>query len=743
MRISIIATIMAVLIFLAVPIFINIANAIGVSPQQGRVVYNNETAIIGETNLSFAFNRSSPIIMKGKLEATWEGGPIISFEGSFDSRYAERYEGLVAGKYRVIDGEGKIRMYVYFEEPSLVIKRIEVNKRESTKVVKGENITFVADTNLDIINASTNISYKLVNPRGVPILIENITLVNGSDTTTINTAQMDIGEYKISIKSDPDTNNGLDTEGPSVSFSIEERSISIEADVKRQAVNEDVIFDITTTYGFTNFNLNVTRGAHTNVEFVEFKFVEGVIKRVELGHEISGRTDEDGKYKAIAYFKEPGIYEITVTDTDANITARETVEIEEFLATVNVERKRYYVGERVNITGYANSGDNITVKVDGEVIKTGASVEGFSCTWNTEGKIPGSYEIGIWVLPRSNPDTDPPDASVTVFLMQGGLSMTVERERVALGDEFRIEGTAPGSDRVDIITISPRGGGGHGLDSTSMIHDAPGITHSIVSVLPDGSFEDEISVDEDADTGVYLIAVLSYGRDATWGRSGSKDVIGVMRRYFGDLAIKTQDQIIEMLRSVTVDQAGSDDLICVNMIKVENPKVELDDIKDVLLGENIIVRGFTNRREGSPIIVTVKGPVELKPKIAIVKRDGSFNVSFSTVSAKIGKYTVTADDGEGHIDTETVEILSPIASPQLQASPTTINSSLTSLSSIQEKVPETINASPLSHQTQEDEEYDRSIASLEEVVRKTQGYEMIFAIIALIIVILMGRRRRG
>ncbi len=736
--ISAIMVVFAVLISMVV--LFGVANAgVGVSPDVGRKVYNNGTAIIGETNLSFAINASVSPIPIGKIEATWEGGPILSFEGPFDSRYAQQYEGLVAGKYKIVK-DGETKMYVYFELPSLVINKIIVRGKESTKVVKGENITFNATTNLYHINNLTNITYKFVNPRGVPILIEDVPLVNGTNTTTINTAQLDTGGYTISIKSDPDTNNGLETEGPSKSFSIEKRSITIEADVKKQAVNKDIIFDISTTYGFTNFSLNVTRGADTNVEFAEFKFEQGVIKRQSLGHSISEKTDEDGNYKAIAYFTKPGVYEITANDTDAtdaDIKATETVEIEEFSATVNVEKTNYYAGEHINITGSANAGDNITIKAADEVIKSDVPIGDFSYTWGTAGKQPGSYEIGIWVLPFSDPDSDLPDASVTIFLMRGGLSATLSTEVIALGDEFEIEGVVSGMDRVDILTIGPKGGGGDGFDPTDISTQtngsliATGITHTFCSVFQEGEFKEKISVRKGADTGTYLIVVLSYGRDEGWGMSGSDDLINVITYdYTSLLSIKTQEQILAILKDRTINAAGSDDLLSINTIKVENPKVELDDIEDVLLGGNIVVTGYTNRREDSAIIITVEGPVELKPKLAFVEKDGTFNVSFSTVSAKIGEYTVTADDGKGYFDTKTVNVITA-ATPQLSV----VNSS-------HSPAPTT----GASSQSQDVNEGGASAGStllsrLQAEAKKQPGFEAIFAIIGLLAVVVWLRLR--
>jgi hypothetical protein len=653
--ISAIMVVFAVLI--SIIVLSGVANA-GVKPDIGRSIGNDTLgrgAIIGETNLSFV-NATGVPITEGRIEATWEGGPIIPFKGPFNSHYYE--DMLVEGeKYNVRDAG--LNTTIYFYRPKLDVKIKDERGKEVSKILQGCNVKFEALTELHIIkgNLPNNISFKLVNPRGIPIWIKNITIDGtGWANTTINTAPLDTGEYKLSVKADPLTNNGLEAEGPSESFTIE-KEITITADIKKQAVNKEIIFTVTTTSIFTPVELKVTRGVAANVEFVEFVYKEGVIEKRELGHDILGETDEDGIYKATAYFKKPGIYEITATYIEANnITAATTVEIEEFSATISTNKTRYYTGEHVNITGSANAGDNITIKVDDEIIETDVPIENFSCIWRTAGKQPGSYEIGIWVLPFSDPARDLPDASVTLLLMRGGLSVTVDTEVGALGDEFEIEGIASGRDRVDILTISPKGGSGDGFDPED-IPNAPGLTYSNRSVFLEGEFKEKIRVREDADTGTYLIAVLSYGRDGAWGTSGSDDLIGVLSDYSGSLAVKTQEQILAILKDRTINQPGSDDLLCINRIKVMIPIVELDDVEDVMLGGNLVVSGYTNRKEDSAIIITVEGPVELKPKLAVVEKDGTFNLSFSTVSAKVGEYTVTADDGKGYRDTKTVNVL--------------------------------------------------------------------------------------
>ncbi|MCK4347292.1 MAG: PKD domain-containing protein, partial [Thermoplasmatales archaeon] len=84
-------------------------------------------------------------------------------------------------------------------------------------------------------------------------------------------------------------------------------------------------------------------------------------------------------------------------------------------------------------------------------------------------------------------------------------------------------------------------------------------------------------------------------------------------------------------------------------------EVKLNSINDISIGENLIVTGTCNKEDGSVILVTCKGPVELSPQFVKVE-NGKFKAIFDTNDAQIGTYIVQADDGDGNIDKTTVNI---------------------------------------------------------------------------------------
>jgi hypothetical protein len=662
----------------------------GVSPDVGRPIgdlTNGTRAIIGETNLSF-INESGFPIPSGKLKSTWVGSSInIPFNTTnrpFDTTSGEAID-LVPGEYEVVGDNGRTTIVDFYLPVLDAETRVSGGtfSKEPKTVIQGIPITFKANTNLQYIKGPlpNNITYKLIDPNGLQRRrINGLSLTDidvsydGTNYLTIYTADLDeLGTYTLSIQTDTETNNGLDKEGDSVSFTlvreIKEEGITyitVKAEPDKQTVNEKVKISATTTPN-TNITLNVTSGNALNVWFKDDR---GDV--VVGGHSAFGKSDKNGVFAAAVYFNDTGTYEITATEHKYNTTNRVTVHIVGFEAKVETDKSIYHIGEDVTIKGSTNGGTDVTIKVDDVKIATGVPLVGdaFSYVWDkTWDKPPGSYKIAIWVLPQSDPDRDLPDAWISIVLIQGGLFAKPSANFVALGDNFKVTGTAPGMKRVDMLTIAPQGGGGKGfLAEKGGVADAPGLTYSTYGVDTDGDFETEkIAVGKEVDTGTYLIAVLTYGRDGIWGRSQSDDLLAVIsNNYATPLGMKTTDQLLDILKDKTINAAGSDDLMGIATISVEQGSVTVDELEDIPLGSDIKVTGITNRQVDTAIIVTVEslevnGP-KLKPQIANVKEDektyyNTFEVTFDTESANIGTYQVTVDDGDGHTASTTVRIL--------------------------------------------------------------------------------------
>jgi len=118
-------------------------------------------------------------------------------------------------------------------------------------------------------------------------------------------------------------------------------------------------------------------------------------------------------------------------------------------------------------------------------------------------------------------------------------------------------------------------------------------------------------------------------------------------------------------------------IVPVNHIHVESSYVKLEPITPVVTGEPLVVNGETNRMDGTPITITVKGLIE---NHTVYVENATFSAVFNTTGAPAGNYTVKADDGDGNIDEITVEILpiEPILTPKIMP---TVTSTLIPISS--------------------------------------------------------------
>ncbi len=132
----------------------------------------------------------------------------------------------------------------------------------------------------------------------------------------------------------------------------------------------------------------------------------------------------------------------------------------------------------------------------------------------------------------------------------------------------------------------------------------------------------------------------------------------------------------------------------------------------------------TSNREGHPIIVQVKGPVNLGTKFATVE-NGKFKATFSTSEALTGEYTVEADDGEGHTDITTVNVITPV---RTEASPTPTPTAT--------PVPTTSQEMPAEAQAAQLENSSTSTSS------EVPWFEIVFAIAASLVVYLFVARKK-
>ncbi len=592
---------------------------------------------------------------------------------------------------------------VTIEKPTIETK---IKLEDGTDVTNGaivEDQEFYIEVTTNFGNVlgndpnSTTIKLDVINPDNVPITADAYGVPFTRSDVTADKVRFpnatgfykleDAGPYEITAKTPSpglSNNSYLEISATEVTLDIVTEEVSIDVEETEVAEGEDVIVT-GTGKAKTYYNLTIDPGGGV------FK---PDVKDVEVNYTGKGnntarvKTDSKGKYKAIIDTEKVNTGSYTVyIEKDTDKEDKVEYKIVELKVTLETDKTTYVIGEDVTISGTSPTGKYMIIAIDEEVVKSERikADDTYEYKWTrTEEKIPGSYKIEVWnypitwdvLHPKYAEITKSADATTTIYLSEPDLKAGVSRTSVALGDEFWVEGEAAGADMVNIIVVSPKGTGGAVID-TGEKTDLPSIYARTTSVsATDYTFEHKVSVSDDADSGKYLVIVLCPGKDRQYnGLPADTDVSNFVdkltEQYGLDASSKSQDAFLSVIEDATISAAGTDDLIWVGYVKAEEGRVTLDAIADVGAGEPLVVSGTTNRKDGHPIVITVKGPMEIPAKTAYVE-NGTFNATFDTSEATPGTYTVMADDGDGHTDEATVNIgvAAPTPTPTPVVSPT-------------------------------------------------------------------------
>ncbi|MHC1573273.1 MAG: hypothetical protein ACXQTJ_02315 [Candidatus Syntropharchaeales archaeon] len=526
----------------------------------------------------------------------------------------------------------------------------------------------------------------------------------------INTTGWDLGEYKFKILTEEEYARGFSEESSEKTLEIIKSEISIEAEKDKVAELERLKLTITGAPG-RSINISVARSC----EFA--KFPAGVNDNPSDGA-TGSFTDElddlDGENVYSIYFERSGPYTIEVRYPDTGEMDSVDVSVVKKKALLDVP-DTCVIGDDLRINGTVNTGNTVDIAIDNWVILIDAPVDSQGHfaedlpTPRTPGTaVEGDIEIKVFIDTDLKVGDDVSDlkcdGSAVVTLLEGSLSLDRYPRFIARGDTLTISGTAPGYDSVDLIVISPKGGGGDGLSPSESELEGlpPGITYYSESTYgEDNSFSFDIDVQDGADEGKYLFFILVPGKDGVYGRMRTPYLLdGIKDRYAGgdlmNLAGKMQDEFDAILRDATCDSPGSDDIVKMIEVEIAEGSVRLDPIEDVVIGNDLVVAGFSNR-EGSQVAIRVYGAMDLGRKLAQVE-DGRFRAVFDTVEAVTGKYTVEVDDRNGHTDTTTVNIVvptpvrtstpTPLPTPTFMATPAAITPAPTTVPEIGGKIPE-------------------------------------------------------
>ncbi|RLI00413.1 hypothetical protein DRO38_06510, partial [Candidatus Bathyarchaeota archaeon] len=657
----------------------------------------SETVLVGQ-NVQFngtgepnAWSDPSKVTIQKFDDGNW-----YHYAGPWSDGKAHNIDWDTSLTLRATDGTVSTSLSV--KEPKIPLK-LKVGDKEVSSIAAGTKNFWVDVSGINLLDADRvdlvitgpdgQIKYDSVNNQQFTnIPVSYLKQTYGNKSVGINTDGWMIGDYTFQVKTKPEYACGLDASSVQKSLKIIKGEISIEADKTSCIESETVKL---TVKGVQGDNIIVT-GPNNHVIFRPGIYdtpASSSSKWNTQYYNFSDTIDADGIRQYAVEFDEIGSYTIKVEVTSGVCKGDyDTVDISVSKKAVTFDvPATVVIGQKFTIKGHANTGHFVTIAVEGHVYpkldhlvidENGDFSQDIDTAADNipEFKVPGSVTLKAYIdRPKASsyPDSIRPcesdDGSTAILLMRGELTAEVSAENISRGDDFTITGEAKGSKEVDILIIAPKGSSGSIITGSS--------AYRLVTIQPDGTpgevtniyrasvpvsetdytFTKKISVDVNADTGKYLVIVLSPGSDSKYGKAGYDSI----ERALGDYTLggKTQDEIFDIIQDATFGAVGSDDLAWRTYLRVETPTVRLNPVASVAVGEPLVVTGTSNRAEGHTIIVTVKGPVELTPQLVRVE-NGTFKATFDTTNAVAGIYTVIADDGDGNTDEATVKILPAI-----------------------------------------------------------------------------------
>ncbi|MCK4347220.1 MAG: PEGA domain-containing protein, partial [Thermoplasmatales archaeon] len=208
------------------------------------------------------------------------------------------------------------------------------------------------------------------------------------------------------------------------------------------------------------------------------------------------------------------------------------------------------------------------------------------------------------------------DDSVEIPVSEAEPGLTAEQPRnvIAEGDDYTIEGTATGMDKVDIVLIGPKGYSSKdlGLDVLN------GLEIKATSVDSNDEFDEDITMSEGLDTGQWIALALSPGRDSMYAytkfKAGQLTDVFEEKGKYPVFAGKDQTHILAIIQDNTIDAAGSDDLLVALTFKVEPPPFGSISVSSDPSGADIYLDGEYKGMTPKTISDIISGDHEIELK---------------------------------------------------------------------------------------------------------------------------------
>ena len=590
---------------------------------------------------------------------------------------------LLGGYY--VDYESPDETPLSVEEPDMPLK-LKVGIKRVSSIVVGTPIRI--DTEGMNLFPEDVVDLKVIGPKGqVKYDVKNdqqFTGIRVSDLkkfdTELKTDGWKIGDYTFQVRTKSSEACGLDATSEVKMLKIRKEEIAIEASMTCTVELETVTLIVT---GIAGDQIRVyTRTYSRDVQFKAGLDDTPAPRPVPVPYnEFNDTIDSDGVRSYAVEFTDAGSYTIRVDLTgpkevggiqNKRVGDYDTVDITVLEKAVEFDMPNVVViGDKITIKGTSTSGTYVSVYVNDTLHPKLTNIVIEDSEFSKEVKttdvgmdVPGSVRLKAWInCEKAAGEERPkrsPDGKDALLLTKPTLTAERSTAVVALEDDFTVFGTAQGATEVTILSVPPEGGGGKSL----LDRGDKGLSLRRASVsTTDYTYSKKMTVQEDADLGYYDIYVLCTGMDGVWGITDEENLEAALDAGYnitslttGIINTMTQEEIHDILTDL-VNTAGSDDLMWEGWLRVEMPYVWLEPIAAIAVGDPLVVTGASNRQEGYAIVVTCKGEtMELTPQIVKID-DSAFWCVFDTTGATTGKYIVEVDDGDGHTDTVTVEIL--------------------------------------------------------------------------------------
>jgi PGF-pre-PGF domain-containing protein len=239
-----------------------------------------------------------------------------------------------------------------------------------------------------------------------------------------------------------------------------------------------------------------------------------------------------------------------------------------------------------------------------------------------------------------------------MLLLSPAIDASVSPITIKVGDKTYVNGTSTANTKVYLWVFNEKGTAG-----------MEGIDYYYSNTTPSNnnfSFELNFTMA----SGDYFVFIQSLGGDRIY----SDGLFGTPDEFIccGIASGMNSSQILSVLED-NAKKTGSDDYEVYKILTytVLSPLIWVDEIGDIVIGQELKVSGKAYFDDGTILNVKVEGPTDLGSKNATVI-DEYFSVTFSTGGAVAGTYKAWVDDLAGNANFTVFSLVSPSCSDGIQ-----------------------------------------------------------------------------